>query len=201
MPFRGRSRLIAGAKVLLPLAALALLSTVFLLAREPGGPVDIPYARLEEIARDPRVDGPRLAGVAPDGTAVAISADRVSPREGRLDAFTVEAPRLRTEGANGTATLSAATGEVDAARKTLRLDGGVRLESSVGIALDTPEALADLSTGTLTTGPVTAVAPLGEIEAGALTLHQGEGDGARLVFNRGVRVLYHPKVPPEPEAP
>jgi len=200
VPFRRRSRLIAGAKVLLPLAALGLLSTVFLLAREPGGPVDIPYARLEEIARDPRVDGPRLAGVAPDGTAVALSAERVSPLAGRLDAFTLEAPRLETSGTDGTAILRAAAGEVDAAERTLRLTGGVQLESSAGIEVDTPEATADLATGTLVAGSVIATAPLGRIEAGGLTLHQGEGEGARLVFNRGVRVLYHPEVPSDPEA-
>src|SRR5687768_1056659 len=73
VPFRRRSRVVAWAKVLLPLGALGLLSTVFLLAREPLGVIDIPYAELEEIAREPRIDRPRLAGVAPDGTTVTLS--------------------------------------------------------------------------------------------------------------------------------
>jgi hypothetical protein len=113
----------------------------------------------------------------------------------------LEAPRLETTGEDGTATLLAARGEVDAAQRTLRLLGGVRLESSAGITVDMPEARADLSTGRLSTGAVTATAPLGRIEAGGLEFRQGEGDGARLVFNRGVRVLYQPSAPSRSEAP
>jgi lipopolysaccharide export system protein LptC len=193
---------VAWAKVLLPLAALALLSTVFLLAREPGGPVDIPYARLEEIARDPRIDRPRLAGVAPDGTTVALSAERVTPLPARPEAFALQRPRLETVTPDGaSATLLAAAGEVDGPARRLRLSGGVRIESSAGYAVDTAALSADLATGTLTAGPVTATAPLGRIEAGGLRLSQGEGEGARLVFNEGVRVLYQPPSPPDPEAP
>ena len=199
-PFRRRSRVVAWAKVLLPLAALALLSTVFLLAREPGGPMDIPYARLEEIARDPRMDRARLAGVAPDGTSVALSAERVTAMAHRPEAFALESPRLETSGEGSDASVAAAAGEVDVSQRTLRLTGGVLIESSAGLIVRTPRLSADLATGTLTAGAVTATAPLGEIEAGGLTLVQGEGDAARLVFNRGVRVLYHPELP-RPEAP
>lgn len=200
VPFRRRSRVVAWAKVLLPLAALALLSTVFLLARETGGPVAIPYARLAEIAREPRLDRARLSGVAPDGTTLALTAERVTPLARRPEVFALAAPRLETDGAEGAVTLVAARGEVDAAERTLRLSGGVRIESSTGIVVEAPEMAADLATGTARAGPVTATAPLGEIVAGGLLFSQGEGDGARLVFNRGVRVLYHPE-PPRPEVP
>lgn len=199
-PFRRRSRVVAWAKVLLPLAALALLSTVFLLARAPGGPVDIPYARLQEIAREPRMDRARLAGVAADGTGVALSASRVTARPGEAQAFALEDPRLETTDEDGTARVAAASGEVDVGARRLRLTGGVRIESSAGLVVETPELLADLATGTLTAGPVTATAPLGEIEAGGLSLVQGGEEDARLVFNGGVRVLYHPR-PVISEAP
>lgn len=201
VPFRRRSRVVAWVKVLLPLAALGLLSTVFLLAREPGGAMDIPYAELEEIAREPRIDRPRLAGVAPDGTTVALSAERVDFVQGRPEAFTLSAPRLETASeAGGSATLDAALGEVDGAERRLRLTGRVRIESSAGYLVETPDLSADLSTGTLVAGPVTATAPLGSITAGGLRLTQGEGRGARLVFNEGVRVLYLPERP-SPESP
>lgn len=198
-PFRRRSRVVAWAKVLLPLAALGLLSTVFLLAREPGGPVDIPYARLEEIAREPRMDRARLAGVAPDGTSVALSAARVAALDGTPGGFALESPRLETAGEDGAATVNAGAGEVDVPRRTLRLTGGVSIETSAGLLVRTPALAADLATGTLTAGAVTATGPLGEVEAGGLTLEQGGEGAARLVFNRGVRVLYHPR-PAPPEA-
>lgn len=201
VPLRTRSRIVAWAKVLLPLAALALLSTVFLFARGPSGPVEIPYARLEEIARDPRLDRPRLAGVAPDGTAVALSADRASPIPGRAGAYLLDAPRLETEGEDGTATLQADRGEVDAGARTLRLTGAVRLATATGVTVETDEATADLRAGTARAGAVTATAPLGEIAAGALDLASGEDGSRRLLFHGGVRVLYQPSGETDGAAP
>lgn len=200
VPFRARSRVVAGAKILLPLAALALMSTVFLLARAPTGTMEIPYARLEEIARDPRADQVQLSGVTSDGTVVALSSPRVTPPSTGNGAYRLEAPRLEAEGEDGRTTLVAATGEVNPARRTLRVSGEVRIESSAGYVVETPEADADLSAGTLVTGPVAATAPLGDIEAGRLEVVRPEGEGARLVFNGGVRVLYHPE-PSQSEAP
>ena len=202
IPFRRRSRVVAWAKVLLPLAALALLSTVFLVARGPGAEVEIPFARIEEIALEPRMDKPRLAGVAEDGTTVALTANRITPLAGRSDAFTLTAPRLETRSPEGgAARLSAGAGEVDGPSRSLHLSGGVRIEAERGIVAETPDLRADLATGTLVAGAVTAEAPFGSIVAGALTLEQGEGNGARLVFNRGVRLLYQPERPNGPEAP
>jgi len=202
IPFRRRSRVVAWAKVLLPLAALALLSTLFLLARAPGGPAEIPFARIEEIAREPRMDRPRLAGVAEDGTTLALTADRVTPVAGRADAFALAAPRLETRSPEGgAARLAAGSGEVDGPSRSLHLTGGVRIEAERGIVVEAPELTADLDSGTLSAETVTAETPWGSIEAGALTLAQGEGKGARLVFNRGVRLLYLPERPSPAEAP
>ena len=202
VPFRRRSRVVAWAKVLLPLAALALLSTVFLVARGPGAEVEIPFARIEEIAKEPRMDQPRLAGVAEDGTTLALTADRITPLPGRADAFALAAPRLETRSPEGSeARLSAGAGEVDGPSRSLHLSWGVRLEAERGMVVETPEVTADLATGTAVAGPVTAESPMGSIVAGALTLEQGEGDGARLLFNRGVRLLYTPERPNGPEAP
>ncbi|WP_210528424.1 LPS export ABC transporter periplasmic protein LptC [Rubellimicrobium arenae] len=201
VPFRRRSRAIAWAKILLPLAALALLSTMFLLAREPGGPGEIPFAQIEEIARDPRIDRPRLAGVAPDGTTVVLSADRIMPVAGQQDLYRLAAPRLETVSvAGGAATLTAGTGEADGPSQRLHLTGGVRVEASSGLEVETADVTADLATGTATSGPVTARAPFGTITADSMVLTQGEGKGARLVFNGGVRLLYLPQ-DPRAEAP
>ncbi|EYD73949.1 hypothetical protein Rumeso_04546 [Rubellimicrobium mesophilum DSM 19309] len=202
VPFRRRSRVVAWAKVLLPLAALALLSTVFLVARGPGSEVEIPFARIEEIAKEPRMDKPRLAGVTEDGTTLALTANRITPLPDRPDTFALTAPRLETRSPEGgEARLAAGSGEVDGPSRSLRLSGGVHVEAEPGIVVETPELTADLATGTLVAGAVTAESPMGSIVAGALTLEQGEGNGARLVFNRGVRLLYQPERPPPAEAP
>ena len=145
-------------------------------------------------------DRPRLAGVTPDGTTLALSAERLVPLAGTPDRFALVSPRLDTDAPQGgTVRLTATTGEVDGSTRRLTLSGGVRITASAGYSVETPDLSADLRSGTLTTGSVIAEAPLGRIEAGALTVTQGD-EGARLVFNRGVRVLYHPQDPSNPEA-
>jgi lipopolysaccharide export system protein LptC len=193
IPFRRRSRVVALLKVLLPLGALGLMSTVFLLAREEASPAALPYAELEALAREPRIERPTLSGVAADGTAVALSAERVAAVPERPDRFALSAPRLETEGPGGDrAMIEAPAGEVEPAAQRLRLRGGVRLEASGGYRVEADAAAADLLAGTLEAAPVTGAGPLGEIEAGGLSMVRGEGGAARLVFNRGVRVLYQP---------
>lgn len=185
-----RGALVAGAKVLLPLAALVLLSTLFLVARGPGDA--IPFARLDALAREPRLEAPRLAGVAPDGTALTLAADRLVPLAGRPDAFAVLAPRL--EAARGGATLGATAGrgEADGPSQRLTLDGGVRVETSTGLRVDLPALAVDLRTGRMeAAGPVEARAPFGRISAGGLAVEAQDGaSAARVVFNGGVRLLY-----------
>ena len=209
VPFRRRTRLVAWAKVLLPLGALALLSTLFLLARGPDGsgmPGDIPFARLAEIAEDPRIDAPRLAGLAPDGTAVILEAQRLLPLPGQPDGFHALRPRLetRSEASGLSARLTAAAGDVLGPTRTLRLRGGVALDAASPAAgamtARMEEVTADLGSGTLTAlGGVTAETRLGTLRADAMRVVQGGAEGtekgARVVFNGAVRLVY---LPPEP---
>ena len=79
-----RSRLIAWLRVLLPLAALAILSTLFLLGRTPDPDDALPYAEVdaEDMVRDPRMTRPEFAGVSKSGAEVTVTADRASPLQG-----------------------------------------------------------------------------------------------------------------------
>jgi lipopolysaccharide export system protein LptC len=186
---------VAWAKVLLPLLALALLSTVFLLARSPSPEPAIPFARLDEIAREARVDAPRLAGVAPDGTALTLTASRVTPMGGAL---LVAAPRLEAVTADGIRiAVTADTARAEPATGVFSLAGGIRLRASGGRAGEfraaTPGLTADLADGSLDApGPVAAEAPFGRLAAGGLSVTSGL-EGRRLVFHGGVRLLYHPE--------
>lgn len=200
VPFRLRSRLVAWAKVILPLAALALLSTLFLFARDPEGAAAIPIARIEEIAREERVGGPRLAGVAPDGTAVSVSADRLAPLASRSGAWGFVAPRfliLTPDGLRLSA--EAAEGEAGPPGDSLRLSGGVEVRAdSMGSGvwhLRAPVVEADLATGLLTAPQgIEGQAPWGSLAAGAMEVRRDSAEGpSRLVFTGGVQLLYDPK--------
>lgn len=193
--FRRRSRLAAWAKVILPLGALALLSTLFLLARPPGtGVPDIPFARAEEIAREPRLDAPRLSGVARDGTVLTLTATRLTPGAG--GGVALDAPRLDAAAPGGGAlSLAAGAGRLDAGAEALDLSGGVTLRGD-GLVARAPSLRADLAAGTLEArGPVEAEAPFGRLRAGGLSAARapdGARPGMRLVFTGGVRLLYGP---------
>ena len=69
------SRLVARAKIFLPLTSLAILATLFLFSRSPDTVSDIPYARvdIESLAREQRLDGPTFATVTEDGAQLEIT--------------------------------------------------------------------------------------------------------------------------------
>lgn len=74
-----RTRIVRLLRVALPLLALALLSSLFLLGRRPDGRVDIPYADVTEAPGRPALEAPSYAGVADDGAAITLQADDAGP--------------------------------------------------------------------------------------------------------------------------
>ncbi len=190
------SRFVALSKVLLPLAALALLSTLFLFARGRTGEGDIPYAELEAIAREPRLSQPNFSGVAEDGSVFDLSATSARPDLSRPGFVTVEMLALAVQSPDGsTVNVTAGQGEVDTDAKTARISGLARLTTSSGYEMETQGIIADLTTGRVeTVGPLEARAPFGQITAGQLIVEPATADtGTRMVFKNGVRLLYQPQ--------
>lgn len=190
-----RSVIVAWLRVLLPLAALAVLSTLFLLSRKPDPEAAIPYARVdaEALARQPRITAPSFAGVTPDGAALTLTADSATPAGG--GAGSASALRLGWRGADGlTAELTAPHAEIG--EGAIHLDGGVQVSTSSGWSLAAPrvEAATDRSR-VAATGGIEARAPFGEITAETATLERPGGAEAAdhvLNFAGGVRLLYRP---------
>ena len=77
------SRLIALLKVVLPLAALALLSSLFLVSRSINPDEAIPSSAVdvEDRLREPRMTQPTYSGVTQDGAALTLSASELRPRQ------------------------------------------------------------------------------------------------------------------------
>jgi hypothetical protein len=78
------SALVAWLKILLPLAALAVLSTLFMVSRSVDPADAIPYAQvdIEDRLRDPRLTDAIFAGMTQDGTAVSWSGGHLECRGG-----------------------------------------------------------------------------------------------------------------------
>ena len=189
------SRLVGLAKVALPMAGLALLSGLFLLAGGGERP-QAPLAPLAQgAAREQRLGAPVHAGVTEDGDAIEISARlaRPDPRDPRL--MEAQAIRAHVETPRGaTLALAAPEGRIDTAAGVATLSGGIRLRGSdVGESPGPIEAEAeglrfDLRAGRVESeGPVRARAPMGTLEAGAMSV---EGD--RIEFASGVRLVLAP---------
>ncbi len=186
------SRLVGWLQILLPLAALVLLSTMFLFARRPGPAGDIPYAEIEDIASDPRISAPAFSGVTPDGAAISLTAATIRPDTADPASFGITALRIALTAADGeTVTITAAEGAFDGQARQATLAGPVRLDASAGYAVQAGGLTVDLAAGTATaSGGLTVEAPFGALTAGGLAVEQG---GERMVFNGGVRLLYQPQ--------
>lgn len=190
------SRVVLWLKVTLPLIALALLSTLFLFARGSRTELDIPFAEIEEIAREARITEPRFAGIAIDGSIVSMTAEAIQPVPGDPDSFTITDVRIAIETPDGAhIDLRAGEGKLDGRARTALLGGLVRLTASSGYMMETGGVEADLQTGVVRSiGPLEVRAPYGAITAGGLTVAPGpEGRGQQLVFQDGVRLIYDPE--------
>jgi len=191
------TRLVGWLKVALPLTALAILSTLFLVARRIDPEAALPYAEVdvEDLAREPRMTAPTYAGTTEDGAALTLSADAARPE---ADGAPARAAGLRLELATpdgGRTELLAAEAVLDDAARQVLLSGGVTLTTSSGYRLETAEVAAKLDrTGLESRAPVVATGPAGEIRAESMVLSQdNRTPGAYvLVFKGSVRLVYQP---------
>lgn len=187
------SAFIRTVRILLPVTALMLLATLFLLARAPTGETTIPYAEVEAIAREQRLSTPTFSGVTTDGTRVTAGAGSLRPEDGGFVAEDLSARMQTTDGA--TVSVSAGTGTLDPERSTVRMTGLTRIQTSTGYRMETGALSADLTAGTLDTdGALEIQAPFGKLIAGRLSVTDGnDAQGQSLVFHDGVHLLYQPR--------
>ena len=189
------SRFVALAKVLLPLAALGLLSTLFLFARQPAGDPTIPFADLEGIAREQRLSEPYFAGVADDGTELSLRAQNARPDAEDPRLFQITAPELQAVSPEGARlTVRAGDGTMDTRERVARLGGLVRVETSNGYSMETTALTANLDTGRIASdSALEIIAPFGRLSAGRMVIEAPRGEEtAKMIFKDGVRLLYEP---------
>lgn len=187
------SQFVGFLKITLPLAALALMSTVFLFARAPTQETTIPYAEIEEIAREPRLSGAQVSGVADDGSVIGINAGTARPSG---DLMIIENLTATIDSVNGVhIDIRAGMGEIDTTSQIARLTGLARVATSNGFEMETTGITANLSTGQLISdGAIEVQAPFGSLTAGQMVIETPEGsDGQVMLFQNGVRLVYTPQ--------
>ncbi|WP_405403229.1 hypothetical protein [Paracoccus sp. Ld10] len=197
-----RTRIVRWLRVLLPLVALAMLSTMFLFSRGSDTESRIPYADVDAqaAARENRVVAPEYSGVTGDGAQLTLRAATVTPGGSGGSggaAGDVALDWLRPDGLRADLTAPQA-GLTDG---LVRLEGGVRMTTSSGWQLDAPQIDARTNTSVIQADQgVEAQAPFGQITAGRMRLapddgaagDSADGTAAILNFSDGVRLIYQP---------
>jgi lipopolysaccharide export system protein LptC len=187
------SQFVGFLKITLPLAALALMSTVFLFPRAPTQDSAVPYAEIEEIAREPRLSGAQVSGVADDGSVIQLTAETARPLGDVLLVETMSASIDAVDGIH--IDIRAGQGEINNATRIVRLTGLARIETSNGYEMETAGITANLTTGQITSvGALEIQAPFGSLTAGQMIIETPEGmDGQVMLFQNGVRLVYTPQ--------
>jgi lipopolysaccharide export system protein LptC len=184
-------------KIVLPLLAIALLSTLFLFAKNPSDTPDIPFAQLEELAREQQITSPQFSSVTDDGSVIAVSAKNAKPDGGDVNTLLVEDLTIDVDSADGTTmNITSGMSVLDNKTNTVRLNGLSRVTTSTGYTMETTGISADLRTGEIISdGPLEVHAPFGELSAGKVQITtSSDGTGQQMLFTQGVRLLYTPEI-------
>lgn len=193
---RTYARLIAGAKIGLPLLALGLLSTLFLFARTVNTTPNIPFSDvdLRKRLQDQVLTAPYYAGTTEDGAAISFQAVRALPdnaNEGRAYAEDVMAEIRTRQGAVINVTSGRAV--LDDRLNNAELSDSVEIQSSTGYVVETDSIVAALGkVHAKTNGPISGFGPPGRFSAGGMLLTSDPAGAVQMVFTDGIKLLYDP---------
>ena len=193
------SRLVGWLKLLLPLAALVVLSTLFLVARtiDPSDAIPAAGVDVEDRVRAPRMTSPAWAGVTRDGTALAIEASEFRPDEGAGGDAAAQDVRADIDTPDGnSARLVSQTARVEGAARLLHFGGGVTIDTSSGYRIRTEAMTSAMDrTDIRSDTALVATGPIGDIAAGSMRLTEsGQQPGRYLLgFGNRVKLTYDPQ--------
>ena len=197
MAFETRySTLVTWLKITLPLVALALLATLFLLSEPPDPDRALPYAEVDvaQRARELRLTQPRFAGVLTDGRELTLVARAATPEfdedgQGRAVVFDGVSGRLGL-GPDDLVTLAAPAGRINLVDQVASLSGGVVAQTEAGYRLTADRVQLNLSElGVAARVAVAVQGPGFDLTAGTMEVSGPEG-ATVLSFTGGIRLLY-----------
>ncbi len=190
--------MVALLKVLLPLAALGILSTLFMLSRSGDPVATIPFAEHEMAnrMRDQQVTAPFFSGTTDKGDEIIVTASLARPERAGApaEATDLNARIIMADGVR--ITLTSDTGAVAIDKNVATFTGNVTITASTGFVVQTDTlntALNGISGNT--PGTITGTGPIGDFTAGQMLIReQSDGGPLHMVFKKGVKLIYDPKV-------
>ena len=196
------SRLVAWLKVLLPIAALLMLASLFLFSKNIDPTTTIPFTTvdLRERAASQRATAPEFSGATEAGDLIAFRAASARPDLERASRLYAEALDARIDLVSGSViTFHAVGGVVDEVADRAELSGDVIINNSIGYTVTTDRLISGMrNIHAETPGAVDGVGPPGTFTAGRMLITSGEeDDSAQMLFTGGVKLLYDPPDPKE----
>ena len=197
----GYSHFVAWMKIVLPLLALGILSTLFLVSQtfNSGDAPILDNVPVSDMGRDQKISGPSVSGVSDDGSAYTITAKSAKPNFGADKGITAQNITAVVDSVDGTTyTVTAPSGLVDSKADMGKLEDGVVVETSKGTQIKTDSITSDLAMSQVTSGgTITGAGPFGNFTAGKMVMTQqrtnGKATGYLLDFTGGVNLLYIPE--------
>lgn len=191
------SRLVGGLKIVLPLAALVLLSTLFLFSRDRDPSNAIPYSRvdLRERIKEGVVNRPHFSGASRNGDLITFVAENAKPDPDDNTKSMAQDLSAQIDLTSGTRiTFAAQSALLDTSTGQAHLSGGVEVTSSTGYNVQTEILHTSLENiAAESAGPVTGYGPGGQIDAGKMILTSDSETGdAHLLFTNRVKLVYQP---------
>ena len=190
------SRMVSILRIALPLIALGILSTLFLVSDRVKPGESIPFAAqdVENRIRDQRISQPVFNGVTSAGDEIVLTAEHmVTLADGGNSATDLNA-RLSFQDGGGVSFVadSAIVNFVDDAAD---LTGDVLIDSTTGYRIRSDQLIARLSRVDVTSPEeVNGVGPAGTLKAGKMRITADEsGKNVQMLFTNGVKLLYDPK--------
>ncbi|WP_170386792.1 LPS export ABC transporter periplasmic protein LptC [Ruegeria atlantica] len=193
----GHSRRVQFLKVLLPLVAILMLSTVFLLSRTIETNVSVPFSQkdIDERLSDQVVTHPKYRGTTRKGEEVQIEAIRATQgSEGSVPTAAEFQGRLGLL-SGGVITLDSNSGMIRPDQNTATFVGDVIITSTDGteITTDLLNTSLDEIRGDAP-GQINGAGIIGNFTAGGMSFGANKKDGpVHIIFTDGVKLIYEPQ--------
>lgn len=197
MSFRDRfhSQIVALMKILLPLTALGMLSTLFLFSEgfDPGEDLPLTTIDLQQRAQEQGATNATFTGVTQSGDQVLLLTERSRPSAENPRVFMAEDVTAEYRLSSGAEIdITSLRAKMNQTTNTAALSGDVLVKTTSGYTIRTDMLNTDFDRLRVETpGPVAGQAPAGDITAGRMVLeHNAETGTSHLLFTDGVKLVY-----------